>query len=203
MITPSSQNPRKDYVAGSAVLDLLAPLSGELPRLGEQALLGGSPKSRLGGPGAAGGVTIARLNDERATTNLVARIPDDSTGTELRNLALSVAPGLKLPLPASSQLGTSYTWILTSPTAERTFLHYPGANAELSAKDVADSLGGCSEGSIALFAGIGIVPSLQGNNLAKAVRGARERGCFVGVSTQAPRELFSSEALEWIQDAAQ
>lgn len=184
------------YVAGSAVLDLVAETV-KFPQRGEQQLLTGVPEERLGGPGLAGAIAISR---QFSDSSFVGCIGDDTYGQSIRTLTNMHAPSLMLPLGLQGQR-TSYTWIVCDSQKERTFMHYPGANGSLDAALITGSIESAPHNSLLFIAGVGILKALEGVELHAALNNAKARGCVVAFSTQNPGDIPFGEGLERIRPA--
>jgi sugar/nucleoside kinase (ribokinase family) len=184
------------YIAGSAVLDLVAATT-VFPERGEQQLLNGVPEQRLGGPGLAGAVAVGRQFER---SNFIGCLGNDGYAQDIINLAKEQAPSLAMPMVLSG-LNTSYTWIVCDKGGERTFMHYPGANAKLDPEVLGKSIESAPNNSLLFIAGVGILKALEGDALLNALRNAKNRGCLVGFSTQNPGLLELGEGKSKIEGA--
>ena len=113
-------------VAGHLCLDILPPLPSRaaIPHAGQTVEVG---RLSLAPGGAVANVGLALLRLGIAAV-LVGNIGDDPLGGLLETL-LSRAAGSGLTnVRRVTGQSTSYTLVLTSPEADRAFLHHPGVN---------------------------------------------------------------------------
>jgi ribokinase len=117
-------------VAGSINMDVVATASRH-PRIGE-TVAGSSVRYSPGGKGANQAVAAAKLG---APTRLIGRLGDDAFGVELRTFL--AAQGVDLSLVHDSSGAHTGTAVITVANADNTIVVVPGANALVSATDVA------------------------------------------------------------------
>jgi ribokinase len=118
------------FVAGSINMDVVATASRH-PKIGE-TVAGSSVLYFPGGKGANQAVAAAKLG---APTTLIGRLGQDAFGRDLK--AFLAAQGIDLGLVRESPEAHSGTAIITVADADNTIVVIPGANALVSAADVA------------------------------------------------------------------
>ena len=118
------------FVAGSVNMDVVA-TADRHPRIGE-TVAGHAVRYFPGGKGANQAVAAARLG---APTALIGRLGKDAFGNELRMFL--AAQGVDLTLVRETSGVHSGTAIITLANAANTIVVIPGANALVSAADVA------------------------------------------------------------------
>ncbi|WP_315782657.1 MULTISPECIES: ribokinase [unclassified Bradyrhizobium] len=117
-------------VAGSINMDVVATAERH-PRIGE-TVAGQSVMYFPGGKGANQAVSAAKLG---APTLLIGRLGADAFGEQLR--AFLAGQGIDLSAVKDSASASTGTAIITLANADNTIVVIPGANAEVSADDVA------------------------------------------------------------------
>lgn len=81
----------------------------------------------------------------------------------------------------AADANTSFTFVMISPSAERSFLHYIGANSTLRYEDIDfDLIKGCK---ILHIAGSFLMPGFDGEATAKVLRKAKELGVTTALDT--------------------
>jgi ribokinase len=118
-------------VVGSANIDLVVPVAA-LPRPG-QTVLGGDHLRAPGGKGANQAVAAARLGRRAA---MIGRVGDDDFGRQLLH-SLSSAGVDTGATTVTAGVPTGLALITVDRTGENTIAVSPGANARLTATDVA------------------------------------------------------------------
>ena len=118
------------FVAGSVNMDVVA-TADRHPRIGE-TVAGDAVRYFPGGKGANQAVAAARLG---ASTALIGRLGKDAFGDELRMFLAS--QGVDLTFVRETSGVHSGTAIITLANADNTIVVIPGANALVSAADVA------------------------------------------------------------------
>jgi ribokinase len=118
------------FVAGSINMDVVA-TADRHPRIGE-TVAGNALFYFPGGKGANQAVAAARLG---APTTLIGRIGKDAFGCELR--AFLAAQGIDLSFVQDTAKTHTGTAVITTANADNTIVVIPGANALVSAADVA------------------------------------------------------------------
>ena len=129
------------FVAGSINMDVVA-TADRHPRVGE-TVAGNAVHYFPGGKGANQAVAAARLG---APTALIGRLGTDAFGQQLRTYL--AAQGVDLSFVKDSADAHSGTAIITLADADNTIVVVPGANALVSAEDVAVPM--LAEGDIAV-----------------------------------------------------
>ncbi|MGY4310044.1 ribokinase [Bradyrhizobium sp. USDA 4369] len=117
-------------VAGSINMDVVATAERH-PRIGE-TVAGQSVMYFPGGKGANQAVSAAKLG---APTSLIGRLGRDAFGEQLR--AFLASQGIDLTAVKDSAGAATGTALITLAKADNTIVVIPGANAEVSADDVA------------------------------------------------------------------
>jgi ribokinase len=118
------------FVAGSINMDVVA-TADRHPKLGE-TVAGREVFYFPGGKGANQAVAAAKLG---AATTLIGRVGEDAFGRELRTFL--EAQGVDLALVRDAPEAHTGTAIITVANADNTIVVVPGANALLTAADVA------------------------------------------------------------------
>lgn len=118
------------FVAGSINMDVVA-TADRHPRIGE-TVAGTALLYFPGGKGANQAVAAAKLG---APTTLIGRLGRDAFGDQLR--AFLAAQGVDLSFVQAATGADTGTAVITSANADNTIVVIPGANALVSAADVA------------------------------------------------------------------
>jgi ribokinase len=118
------------FVAGSINMDVVATAKRH-PRIGE-TVAGDAVLYFPGGKGANQAVAAAKLG---ATTTLIGRLGKDAFGGELK--AFLAAQGIDLSFVQETSDAHTGTAVITVADADNTIVVIPGANAHVSAADVA------------------------------------------------------------------
>jgi ribokinase len=118
------------FVAGSINMDVVA-TADRHPRVGE-TVAGHQVLYFPGGKGANQAVSAAKLG---APTTLIGRLGTDAFGAELRTFL--AAQGIDLSFVRETAEAHTGTAIITVANADNTIVVVPGANAQVSAADVA------------------------------------------------------------------
>jgi ribokinase len=125
------QGPVEVAVVGSANIDLVVPVA-VLPRPG-QTVLGGDHLRASGGKGANQAVAAARLGRRAA---MIGRVGDDDFGRQVLH-SLDAAGVDTTATTVTADVPTGLALITVDRTGENTIAVSPGANARLTADDVA------------------------------------------------------------------
>ncbi|WP_315798131.1 ribokinase [Bradyrhizobium sp. SZCCHNRI3043] len=131
-------------VAGSTNMDVVATAERH-PRIGE-TVAGRSVMYFPGGKGANQAVAAAKLG---APTALIGRLGRDAFGEQLR--AFLTAQGIDLTAVKDSASASTGTAIITLAKADNTIVVISGANAEVSADDVAQVSLGSGDVAVSQF----------------------------------------------------
>src|ERR1700738_5456579 len=118
------------FFAGSINIDVVAPADRH-PRIGE-TVAGSAVLYFPGGKGANQAVAAVKLG---APTTLIGRLGKDAFGDQLR--AFLAAQGIDLSFVQQTGDARTGTAIITTANADNTIVVIPGANAFVSAADVA------------------------------------------------------------------
>ena len=161
---------------GILVADMVAAPVAEVPPAGELRLVG-QMGLYVGGCAANTASGLARLG---IPVRVLGKVGADPLGDFLRGAltadgvdtrGLIVAPGS----------ATSATMALVGPSGERAFLHTFGGNGDLVAEEI--DLAACGDARILHIGGVGLLPSLDGEPLARVCRAAKARGLTVTLDT--------------------
>src|SRR4029079_8059345 len=118
------------FVAGSVNMDVVA-TAGRHPKVGE-TVAGQAVHYFPGGKGANQAVAAAKLG---ASTALIGRLGTDAFGQQLRTFL--AAQGVDLALVKDTADIHTGTAVITIADADNTIVVVPGANALVSAEDIA------------------------------------------------------------------
>jgi ribokinase len=118
------------FVAGSINMDVVA-TADRHPRIGE-TVAGNAVLYFPGGKGGNQAVSAAKLG---APTTLIGRVGTDAFGRELK--AFLAAQGVDLAFVKDTAEAHTGTAVITIANADNTIVVVPGANAHVSAEDVA------------------------------------------------------------------
>lgn len=121
------------FVAGSINMDVVA-TADRHPRIGE-TVAGHAVLYFPGGKGANQAVSAAKLG---AATTLIGRLGKDAFGDQL--MAFLAAQGIDLSFVQATAAAHTGTAVITTANADNTIVVIPGANALVSAADVAAPL---------------------------------------------------------------
>ena len=132
------------FVAGSINMDVVA-TANRHPKIGE-TIAGNSVLYFPGGKGSNQAVAAAKLG---APTTLIGRLGADAFGRDLK--AFLAAQGIDLTLVRESLDAHSGTAIITVAEADNTIVVIPGANALVSAADVATVSFGTGDVAVSQF----------------------------------------------------
>ena len=171
------------FVAGSINMDVVA-TAGRHPRIGE-TVAGHAVLYFPGGKGANQAVAAAKLG---APTTLIGRLGKDAFGQELRSFL--AAQGIDLSYLQESAEADTGTAIITVANADNTIVVVSGANAFVSAADVAAPA--LAKGDIAVS---------QFEIPLPAIGAFFARGRAAGATTilnPAPATLFGRELLDLV-----
>lgn len=124
-------------------------------------------------PGGCAVNTAVALSRLGLPVKLIGKVGDDPLGEFL--LADLGESGVDIQgVRRDKVLGTSATMVMIDPDGERRFVHYIGANAGLSDKDVDLTL--VTEASILHVGGCLVMPGIDGKPMAWLLRTAKEAG---------------------------
>ncbi|MCS7172651.1 MAG: carbohydrate kinase family protein [Armatimonadetes bacterium] len=158
---------------GIMVADVMVRTVGAWPELGHLRLVE-SIELRSGGLAHTTAITLAKLG---VPTAAVGRVGKDVFGSYL--IQALRQHGVEPHVTEDPVTGTSVTVVAVAPGGERSFLHFPGANAHLGPEDVPDHL---LEGARILhLGGYFLLPGMDGLPAARLLERARARGCRTSV----------------------
>ena len=123
------------------------------------------------------GTALARLG---LPVEVIGKIGTDSFGDFVLNALAERGIGSKGVI-RDKKVGTSATMVMVAPDGERRFVHYLGANAQLTLGDVDLSM--VEAGSILHIAGSLVMPGIDGEPTAKLLRHARAAGVITFLDT--------------------
>ncbi len=128
---------RDVVVAGHVCLDVIPQFPPKSLELAPGALLKVGPAIRAtGGAVANTGIALHRLG---FNVRLVGKVGDDLFGREILSILRGQGEHLAEGMIISRRDTTSYTVVISPPGVDRTFLHCPGANDTLRARDIPSS----------------------------------------------------------------
>ncbi len=161
---------------GNFVADIVARPVERLPEKGKLDLID-KMELHTGGCAANTGVGLARLGIK---TRLLGKVGEDDFGDfiikRMESLGLDTK-GLKRDKDAN----TSATVVLVHNDGERSFIHYIGANAELSQGDI--DFGIINGARILHIAGFNLMPKLDGAPTAEVFKIAKDKGILTSLDT--------------------
>jgi len=131
----------------------------------------------VGGCASNAGLDLARLG---ARVAVVGRVGRDGFGDFLR-AALEASGVDTSAIVVDPEVGTSATMVMVHGDGERSFLHYPGANARVQPSDMPDAI--LERAKIVLVAGTNVMPGFDGEPAAQVLRRAREAGATTCLDT--------------------
>lgn len=129
-----------------------------------------------GGLAHTTGVALAKLGLRTAVVGCVGR---DLFGTFL--VEALRAHGIESHVRQQEGSATSTTVVAVTTTGERSFLHLPGANADLRPQDVPDAL--LARSRTLHLGGYFLLPGLDGAPAARLLERARAAGCRTSLDT--------------------
>jgi len=165
--------------AGIVVADVFVPPLARLPGPGELVATEDFVV-QTGGCAANAAIALARLGVRPA---VVAKVGDDLFGEFVRD-ELSAAGVDVSGIGVAPGLGTSKTVIIPVSGDDRRFIHTFGANAALTAADLAPALAEAPD--VIYVGGFLVLPALSQDELAAQLRVARQAGARVVFDVVAP-----------------
>ena len=187
-------------VAGHICLDIIPALDAESCRAREMIVPGrlvkvGPATIATGGVVANTGLALHRLG---VPVRLMGKLGDDLLGRAVLGILADHSPALAEDMIVAPAGGSSYTIVISPPGTDRTFLHHPGVNDTYAAADVPfDRLGGSG-----IFH-FGYPPLMRrmyadgGGELARVLRGARDRGMAVSLDMSMPDLNGEAGRADW------
>ncbi len=171
------------FVAGSINMDVVATATRH-PRIGE-TVAGNAVHYFPGGKGANQAVAAAKLG---ASTALIGRLGTDAFGQQLRTFL--GAQGVDLALVKDTAGTHSGTAIITIADADNTIVVVPGANALVSAEDVAAPVLAKGDVAVSQF-------EIPQATIGAFFRRARAAGATT-ILNPAPATMFGKELLDLV-----
>lgn len=121
-------------IAGHICLDVFPALSGAIgPFIPGQTIEAGPVAFSTGGPVSNTGLALHRLG---VVTHLMGKVGDDLFGQAILRLLETYGPELARGMIVTAGAESSYSIILSTPTADRILIHAPGCNATFGAEDI-------------------------------------------------------------------
>lgn len=161
---------------GIMVADVVGRPLKAVPDLGSLVLVD-EMSLHTGGCAVSSASALARLG---LPVELIGKVGDDPFGdfliNELRQRGVGIT-GVKRDV----NVGTSATMAMVAPEGERRFVHYIGANAALTFKDI--DLEVIKQASILHIAGSLVMPGIDGEPTAEILRIAQEAGVVTFLDT--------------------
>jgi sugar/nucleoside kinase (ribokinase family) len=130
-----------------------------------------------GGCASNTATALARLG---LPVEVIGKIGQDSFGDFVLNALKQRTIGTR-GISRDKEVGTSATMVMVAPDGERRFVHYIGANARLTLKDIDLSM--VESGSILHIAGSLVMPGMDGQPTAELLRHARSVGVITFLDT--------------------
>jgi sugar/nucleoside kinase (ribokinase family) len=130
-----------------------------------------------GGCAINSATALARLG---LPVEVIGKIGSDSFGDFVLNALAERNIGTR-GITRDKEVGTSATMVMVAPDGERRFVHYIGANARLTLKDIDLSM--VEAGSILHIAGSLVMPGIDGQPTAELLRHARAEGVITFLDT--------------------
>ncbi|MHC4116442.1 MAG: carbohydrate kinase family protein [Planctomycetota bacterium] len=174
---------------GQFTADVVVTPVGSLPKKGT-AILVDSISLHNGGCACNTAVSLGKLGIDAA---VIGKVGCDTFGDFLIKV-MSDANLDTSGIVRDAGVKTSATAVLISPDGERSFLHYSGANATMTADDV--DYGLIEKARILHVAAAFLVPSLDGGPMARVLEKARKMGVTTSLDTAWDAEGRWMELLE-------
>jgi sugar/nucleoside kinase (ribokinase family) len=188
-------------VAGHICLDIQPDLSGVGRQSFEETILPGRLVAAgpitfsTGGAVSNTGLALEKLG---ILTRLAGKIGDDLLGQAVRQVVTARRHGLADGMIVDTTVSTSYSVIINYPGADRTFLHFPGANDNFQASDIPYSL----LKHVRLFH-FGYPPLMRstfingGSQLVEIFRRAKESGVTTSLDMALPDPSSEAGRADW------
>lgn len=174
--------------AGVVVVDVVCRTVDTLPPAGQLQSIE-NMEMVVGGNAANVSAAFSALGGR---AHLVACTGNDPLGVFLSK-SLS-ASGVDIARVRSCrEASTASTVVLVDSSGERSFLHVPGANRCLGLDDLLGGLSGASDALV--VAGVGLLPGLHGQPLARAMAAARARGLLTVIDTVLSPGMLGQDAI--------
>jgi len=131
----------------------------------------------VGGCASNAGIDLAKLG---AKVAVIGRVGRDGFGDFVR--ATLNASGVDTStIVVDPEAGTSGTMVMVHGDGERSFIHYPGANARVQPEDMPDEV--LQRSKIVFIAGTNVMPGFDGEPAAQVLRRAKEAGATTCLDT--------------------
>jgi len=167
---------KKVLCAGIVVGDFIMKPVSEMPERGKLKLVERT-ELHIGGCASNTAVVLRKMGIDVA---LAGKLGQDNLGRfvlqKLQEEGVDISGVKTMP-----DVNTSGTGVMVHPDGERSFLHSIGTNAFFSAEDIDPDY--MKNFDIAHFAGICLIPKLEGKSLARLAEKAKELGLTVCVDT--------------------
>lgn len=161
---------------GILVADIVARPVDTYPKRGE-LILCDSMTTSIGGCAANTGTGLQKLG---VPTAIIGKVGRDSFGDFVRQTLADYQLDTR-GVALSDTVSTSSTMVIISSDAERSFIHYIGANADFTAADVNWDL--IKNAKLLHVAGHFIMPAFDGNPCAEVLKRARQLGIKTSLDT--------------------
>jgi len=158
------------------VVDSVGVYVDQIPDEGSLALFD-RVELHLGGCALNAAVGLAKLG---LKVGLLAKVGADGLGDFCANTLARQGVDIR-GLKRSASDSTAFSFIMVPKSGNRRILHTLGANATFGPKDIDLSL--VRGAQWAFFGGLAITPSLEGRNLARAVKAVKRTGARVAADT--------------------
>jgi sugar/nucleoside kinase (ribokinase family) len=146
------------------------PAAGSLVLVDEMGL-------HIGGCASNAAIALAKLD---LPVEVIGKVGEDPFGDFVISVLQERGIGTR-GVKRDSVKGTSVTMVMVDPDGERRFIHYIGANAALTLKDIDFRL--ISEAAILHIGGSLVLPGIDGEPTAELLRKARETGVITFLDT--------------------
>lgn len=184
-------------VAGHICLDVIPQFPAGTLAMSPGALLKVGPAIRsTGGAVANTGLALHRLG---FAVRLAGKVGDDLFGREILTILRRHGEHLADGMIVSSKDASSYTVVISPPGVDRTFLHCPGANDTLRARDIpAKTFAG------ARLLHFGYPPLMRemylhdGRELARIFSGAKRAGLTTSLDMAEPDAASEAGRIDWL-----
>jgi sugar/nucleoside kinase (ribokinase family) len=161
---------------GILVADVIAKPVDVFPERGK-LLLADQMELHMGGCAANTGIGLARLGVETA---VIGKVGNDGFGDYVRGFLEKNGMDVR-GIVRSEKRNTSATMVMVHSDAERSFIHYTGANADLRAEDI--DLEIIRGAKILHYAGALLMPGFDGEAAASILKQAQQMGVTTCIDT--------------------
>lgn len=161
---------------GLLVADIVASPVDTYPKRGE-LILCDSMSTSIGGCAANTGIGLQKLG---VPTAIIGKVGRDSFGDFVRQTLTDYQLDTR-GVALADTVSTSSTMVIISSDAERSFIHYIGANADFTADDIKWDL--IKDAKLLHIAGHFIMPAFDGNPCAEVLQRAQKLGIKTSLDT--------------------